>query len=205
MAGADCLEAATRMRGPVLSAVLWLGLGLALGLWPPAGRAQSYRDFVFTDLQGHLVLRFAGLGPSGLDPSQADEFLDSEFSTMVHDHLRADLLFEAEPQDPKWAAAIEPRIEQHVKQAGPAFSRVVVECRADSCRVTMEQPGHWSLQDHLAVLDTVQKSVEAFIAAHPQDFERAFMITAYDKQYETAHIKAFLRRAGRTVPDRVDR
>ncbi len=180
-------------------------LGLALAGWPPSGRAQSYRDFVFTDLQGHLVLRFAGLGPAGLDSSQLDEFLDSEFSTMVHDHLRADLLFEDEPPDPRWAASMEPQLAQRVKHAGPAFSAIAAECRAASCRLTMEQPGHWSVAAQLDVLETVQASLGAFIAAHPRDFERAFMITAYDKQFETAHIKAFLRRKGRVVVDRVDR
>lgn len=191
------------MRASVLSAVV--ALGLALAAWPQAGRTQSDRDFLFTDLQGHLVLRFAGLGPAGLDSSQLDEFLDSEFSTMVHDHLRADLLFEDEPRDPQWAASMEPQIEAHARHSGPKFSGIIVECRAASCRVTMQQPGHWSVPEQLAVLDTVEKSFEAFIAAHRQDFEPAFMMTAYDKQYETAHIKVFLRRIGHAIADRVDR
>ena len=171
-------------------------------MWPQSGRTQSDRDFVFTDLQGHLVLRFVGIGPAGLSSSQSDEFLDSEFSTMVHDRLRADLLFEAEPRDPEWAASMEPQIEKHVKHAGPVFSDIFVECRAASCRAVMEQPGHWSVPKHLAVLDTVEESLKAFITAHRQDFEPGFTITAYDKESEIPHIKAFLRRAGRTPPDR---
>ena len=193
------------MRASVLAAVISLGLALALALWPPSGRTESDRDFVFTDLVGHLVFRFAGTGPTGLDPSQADEVLDQEFSRMVHDRLRADLLFEDEPRDAKWAASMEPQIEAHVEHAGPAFSDVVVECRAASCRVIMEQPGRWSVPEHQAVLDTVQASLEAFVAAHRQDFEPVFMIAAYDKESETASIKAFLRRTGHAVTHRVDR
>ena len=174
-----------------------------MAIWPQSGRTQSDRDFVFTDLQGHLVLRFVGIGPAGLSSSQSDEFLDSEFSTMVHDRLRADLLFEAEPRDPEWAASVEPQIDKHVKHAGPEFSDILVECRAASCRVTMEQPGHWSVQNHLTVLDTVEESLKAFIAAHRQDFEPAFTITAYDKESEIPHIKAFLRRTGHAPPSRL--
>lgn len=188
------------MRASISSALI--SLGLALAMWPQTGRTQFDRDFVFTDLDGHLVLRFADIGPEGLDTSQSDEFLDSEFSTMVHDRLRADLLFEAEPRDPKWAASMEPQIAEHVKHAGPVFSDIFAECRAASCRVVMEQPGHWSIPEHQALLETVEKSLKAFIAAHPQDFERDFMITAYDQENEIAHIKAFLRRVGRTPPER---
>lgn len=193
------------MRASVSFAVTSLALALALAMWPQAGRTQSDRDFVFTDLVGHLVLRFAGTGPTGLDSSQRDEVLDSEFSKMVHDRLRADLLFEDEPLDPEWAASMEPQIEEHVKHAGPEFSGIVVECRAASCRVMMEQPGHWSVPEHQAVLDTVQKSLEAFVAVRRQDFKPVFMLAAYDKESETAHIEAFLRRAGHPVTHRVDR
>jgi len=191
------------MRASVLCAVI--SLGVSLGGWPQSGRTQSDRDFVFTDLEGHLVLRFAGTGATGLDSSQVDEILDSEFSTMVHDRLRADLLFEDEPRDPEWAASMEPQIEEHVEHAGPEFSDIFVECRAASCRVIMEQPGHWSVPEHRAVLETVQKSLEAFIATRRQDFEPVFMITAYSQESETSHIKAFLRRTGHAVTHRVDR
>jgi hypothetical protein len=163
-------------------------------MWPQSGRTQSERDFVFTDLDGHLVLRFAGTGATGLDSTQADEVLNQEFSRMVHDRLRADLLFEAEPRDPDWARPMEPQIEKHVEHAGPEFSDIFTECRAASCRVIMEQPVHWSVTEHQAVLGTVQASLEAFVAAHRQHFEPVFMITAYDKETETPHIKAFLRR-----------
>ena len=79
---------------------------------------------------------------------------------MVHDRLRADLLFEDEPRDAEWALSMEPQIEQHVKHAGPDFSDLFVECRAASCRVIMEQPLHWTVPEHQAVLETVQESLE---------------------------------------------
>lgn len=182
------------MRASFSSTVISLGLALAIG--PKSAPAQSDRDFVFTDQEGHLVLRFAGTGATGLDSSQAEEILNAEFSTMVHDRLRADLRFEAEPRDPEWAASIEPQIEDHVKHAGPEFSDILVQCRAASCRVIMEQPIHWSVSAHQAVLETVQASIETFIAAHRQYFEPVFLITAYYQETETSHIKAFLRRTG---------
>ena len=199
------------MRAPVASSVttavstVVLSLGLALAIWPQSGRTQSDRDYMFSDTDGHLVIRFVGIGPDGLDPVQADEVLDQEFSTMIHDRLRADLLFEAEPRDPDWAASMEPQIDNHVKHAGPEFSDILTECRAASCRVTMEQPGHWSVPEHQAVLETVQESLKAFIAAHRLDFEPVFMITAYYQASETPHIKAFLQRTGHAVTHRVDR
>ena len=182
-----------------------ISLGLALAMWPQPGRTQSDRDFVFIDEDGHLVLRFAGSGATGLDASQAEEILNQEFSIMVHDRLRADLLFEDEPRDPEWAVSMAPQIEEYIKDAGPEYSDLVVECRAASCRVIMEQRAHWSVPAHQAVRDIVQESLEAFIAAHRQYFEPVFLITAYDQETETPHIKAFLRRTESAVTRRVDR
>ena len=173
-----------------------ISLGFALAIAPQSGRAQADRDYVFADLEGHLVMRFVGSGDKGLDPSQAEEVLNAEFSSMVHDRLRADLLFEAEPRDPEWAASMEPQIAEHVKHAGPEFSDIFTECRAGSCRVIMEQQAHWTVPEHRAVLETVQKSLEAFIADHEEHFEPDFMITAYYQELEISHIKAFLRRTG---------
>lgn len=184
------------VRASVSSA--FIALGLALAAWPQSGRSQSDRDFVFTDEQGHLVLRFAGA--TGLDPVQADEILNQEFSRMVHDRLRADLEFAAEPRDPQWAASMEPQIEARVEHAGAEFSGIFVECRAASCRVIMEQPMRWTVPAHQAVLETVQKSLQAFIAARRQHFEPVFLITAYYQETETPHIKAFLRRTAAAPP-----
>jgi hypothetical protein len=188
------------MRASISSTVI--SLGLALAMWPQSGRTQSDRDFVFADLEGHLVIRFAGTGATGLDSSQAEEILNAELSSMVHDRLRADLLFEDEPRDPEWAASMEPHIGEHVKHAGPEFSDIYTECRAASCRVIMEQHRHWTVPEHQAVLETVQESLEAFIAARRQHFEPIFMITAYYQEAETPHIKAFLRRTENAPPGR---
>jgi hypothetical protein len=76
------------------------------------------------------------------------------------------------------------------------FVAIFIECREVSCRVILEQPVHWSVTEHQAVLETVQESLEAFIAARRQHFEPVFMITAYYQETETSHIKAFLRRTG---------
>lgn len=182
------------MKVSVASTVILLGL--ALMIWPQPGRTQSDRDFVFTDEEGHLVVRFPGTGAIGLDSSQAEEILNAELSSMVHDRLRADLLFEAEPPDADWAHSMVPQIAKHVAHAGPDFSGTFVECRAVSCRIVMEQPGHYTVTEHQAALETVQQSIEAFIAGHRQHFEPVFMITAYDQAPETPHIKVFLLRSG---------
>jgi len=154
------------------------------------------------DDDGHLIIRFAGSGAAGLDAEQAYEISNAEFSTMVHDRLHADLIFEAEPRDPQLAALMEPQIEEHVKNTGLDFSGIFVDCRAASCRVILEQHMHWSVPEHRAALETVQKSLEAFITARQQHFEPVFMITAYDQEYETSHIKAFLRRSQHALQDR---
>ena len=178
------------MRASVSAAVIVL----ALTGRPESGLTQPDRDFVFTDLEGHLVIRFPGTGATGLSSSQAEEVLNAELSSMVHDRLRADLLFEAEPRDADWAAWMEPQIEKHVKHAGPDFSNVAIECRAASCRVVMEQSVHRTVAAHQAVLETVHESIEAFIATRRQHFKPVFMIAAYDQEPETPHIKVFLRR-----------
>jgi hypothetical protein len=179
-----------------------ISLGLALAMWPQAGQTQSDRDYVFDDLEGHLVIRFAGTGTSALHPSQAEEVINAELSSMVHDRLRADLLFEDEPHDPEWAAAMAPQIEEHARHAGPEFSAIFTECRAASCRLVMEHSMHWTVPEHRVVLETVQKSLDAFIADRPQEFEPVFMITAYYQEFEIPHIKAFLRRAAQVPPRR---
>lgn len=184
------------------SVSIFIALSSVLAIWPRYAPAQPDRDYVFADLEGHLLIRFTGTGGTGLDPSQAEEVLNAELSSMVHDRLRADLLFEDEPRDPDWTALMAPQIEQHVKRAGPEFSAVHTECRAASCRVVMEQPEHWTVLEHRDVLETVQKSLEAFIVDRQQHFEPVFMIAAYYQEYEIPHIKAFLRRIEHTPAER---
>lgn len=186
------------MRASVSCAVI--AAVSALTMWSEFGRTQSDREFVFADEDGHLIVRFVGAGVTGLDESQVYEISNAEFSSMVHDRLHADLRFEDEPRDPDWAASIVPDIEAHVRHAGPEFSAVFIECRAASCRLVLEQPGNWSVPEQHTVLETVQASLEQFIAGRQQHFEPGFMITAYDQQFQIPHIKAFLRRAGPVSP-----
>jgi hypothetical protein len=181
------------MRNSVALAIVLLTSALTMG--PRFALAQSDRDFVFTDEDGHLVVRFVGTGATGLDPSQAEEILNAEFSSMVHDRLRADLMFEDEPRDRDWDARMAPVLREHASLAGLHFTEVFVECRAASCRIVMDQPGHWSVSQHLVVLEAVVESLEDFIAEQRPQFEPGFMITAYYQQYQIPHIKAFLRRA----------
>ena len=168
---------------------------VALAIGPTDGRAQSGRDFVFNDEDGHLLIRFTGIGAEGLDPTQVDEISNQEFSRMVHDRLRADLRFDVEPRDADWAAFMAPQIARHIEHsAGHQFSDITTECRAASCRVIMEQPGEWSLAGQLVVLNDVETSLETFVASHRDEFKAGFMITAYYQDFKTPHIKVFLSR-----------
>jgi hypothetical protein len=180
------------MRASITAAVATLGFAVAA--WPCLGRAESDREFVFADLEGHLIMRFVGAAETGLTESQMDEVSNAEFSSMVHDRLRADLIFEAEPRDPEWAAGMEPELERHVKHLELELTDVFTECRAESCRVILEHGSHWTVPQHRIVLEAVQESLEAFIADRRELFEPKFMITAYYQEFEVPHVKAFLRR-----------
>ena len=177
-----------------LSAVtIAASLGLAVALWP-ASAAQDERDFMFTDEEGHLVLRFAGTGASGLDTDQIDEIVNAEFSRMVHDRLRADLRFDTEPLDSEWADAMEPRIRTHLRETGSGFAAIHVECRSTSCRLVLEHASRLPISEHRTLMGHVQRALLAFIEAHPASFEPVFLIAAYDQEGATPHIKAFLQR-----------
>ncbi len=169
--------------------------GLAVAVWPQLATTQDERVFVFTDEEGHLVLRFAGSEPGGLDTDQVDEIVNAEFSTMVHDRLRADIRFDSEPVDAQWADSMQPRIERHVRETGPEFSATNVECRSASCRLVLEHTSRWRVSEHQSLMGNVQLVIQAFIESNPASFEPVFLITAYDQELETPHIKAFLRRA----------
>lgn len=190
------------MRASVSFAVVTLGLSLLAS--PETGRTQADRDFVFADEDGHLLVRFVGTGATGLNSAQAYEISNAEFSSMVHDRLHADLRFEDEPRDPGWAAMMEPEIEAFVRHAGPELIELYIECRAESCRVVIEQPGEWDVPEHHVVLETVQASFQDFIAGHRHQFEPVFMITAYDQAEQVPHIKAFLRRVVPTAAEQAD-
>ena len=182
----------TRLH-PLNCVVILILVALALG--PTDGRAQSARDFVFNDEDGHLLIRYTGIDATGLDPTQIDEISNQEFSSMVHDRLRADLRFDVEPADADWAGFMEPQITTYLERAtAHPFSAITTKCRAASCRVIMDQPGEWRLAEQQVVLDAVAASLESFIAGHRDTFEPGFMIIAYYQHFNTPHIKAFLRR-----------
>ena len=181
------------MRFPLLT--IAASFGLAAALWPQLAAAQDDRDFVFTDDEGHLVLRFAGAEPGGLDANQVDEIVNAEFSTMVHDRLRADIRFDSEPVDSEWADSMAPRIERHVSETGPEFSAIDVRCRSASCRLVLEHTGRLRVAEHQSLMGNVQLVIRVFMEANPASFEPVFLIAAYDQERETPHIKAFLQRA----------
>jgi len=151
-------------------------------------------DFVFVDEEGHLVLRFAGVGRDGLNEHQRQEVVNKEFSSMVHDRLRADLLFEGEQHDPAWAAAMVPRLERHVLDAGSTFVAVEAQCRAESCRLFVDHTATMTVAEHMLLLPELQATIEAFIDAEPDSFEPVFMIAAHFQTPEPPFMKVYLRR-----------
>lgn len=170
-------------------------LGLAILAWPPPAASQNERDFIFTDAEGHLALRFAGTGATGLSAQQIEDVANVELSIMVHERLRADAAFEAEPVDAEWAESTEARVAQHLSTTAPEFSPIDVECRSASCRIVLEHAGGWSVAEHRWLMGIAQRAVEAFIAADPQTFEPVFMIAARYQEPAQPYISMILPRA----------
>lgn len=168
---------------------------LALAAWQPCAVAQDAQDFVYTDEEGHLVLRFAGARPGSLDASQIEEIVNVHLSTMVHDRLRADSLFEAEPVDAQWASRLEPRIERHVTETAPEFTSITVECRSASCRLVLEHESTWSVSAHQALMETAQRVIRSFIEADSAGFKHVFLIAGHYQEPESPYTKVFMRRA----------
>lgn len=168
--------------------------GLAVAVWPQLAATQDERDFVFTDDEGHLILRFAGAEPGGLDANQIEEIVNVQLSTMVHYRLRADAVFEAEPVNSEWADSMESRIERHVSKTGSEFSMITVECRSASCRLVLEHSSGWSVSEHQSLMGIAQLVIQAFIKASPASFEPVFLIAAHYQEPENPYIKLFLRR-----------
>jgi outer membrane lipopolysaccharide assembly protein LptE/RlpB len=170
-------------------------LGLAGAGWHLSAVAQTDRDFVFTDNEGYRLIRFAGTGSGGLNESQRDELINPELSTMVHDRLQADIRFEGESVDAKWAGRMVPRLEALMSQTGQTFSAIVVECRSASCRILLEHSMKLGISEHQALMESVQQLVQTFIAANPANFEPVFLITAYEQEQEIPNIRVFLQKA----------
>jgi hypothetical protein len=181
--------------------IITVSFSLAVAVCPQLAATQDDRDFVFTDEEGHLVLRFAGSEPGGLEPDQFDEIVNAEFSTMVHDRLRADLRFDTEPVDSEWAESMEPRVAMYLGETGPDFWSIIaditVECRSASCRLLLEHTRRLGVSEHRMLMWSVQRALQAFMESNPASFEPVFLMAAYDQEREVPHIKAFLRRADR--------
>lgn len=184
-----------RLFAPTIAAIM----GLAAAGWSASLFAQNERDFVFTDDEGHLVLRFAGSGPAGPDARELEEVVNQSFSTMVHDQLRADLIFGAEPVDSKWARSMEPRIRSHLAGLEDRFSMIDIQCRSMTCRVVMEETERLDVEQHQALMDVVQNTLEPLTGKGRSSFDPVFLIAAYEQLFETPQIKVYLKRS--TAPD----
>jgi len=169
---------------------------MALAAMASLASSQQSSDFIFTDEDGHLVLRFAGVAPGELSERQREEIVNSEFSQMVHDRLRADAIFEVEPVDADWSQAMTPLLERYVRQHGTSFHDVEAECRSSSCRLILEHESTWTISEHELLVPVVQDLIESFMARHEDSFEPVFMIAAHYQAPEHPYIKAYLSRSG---------
>ena len=180
------------MRFPLRQILAVIGLALSVG--PALGTAQNSRDFTFTEGEAHRIIRFVGTSAGGLTDEQRYEVTNSEFSTMVHDRIWADIRFEAEPRDPEGNQSLAPRLESYLRENGPAFDAIIAECRPTTCRVVLEHDNWLTLREHEATLDRVQPVIEALVAADAAQLEPDFMMTAYAKEPHTPNLKVFLTR-----------
>lgn len=180
------------MRTHAIAIAASCGLATALSAQPVAAPAD--RDFVFTDDEGHLVLRFVGAGPGAPSTHQRDEIMNQEFSIMVHDDLRADLVFEAERIDSEWAAVMEPRIESQAAGIRHAFSAIEIECRSESCRLMMEHSDRLSVVEHQQMIGLVQEALAPLVESDSSGLNSTYLIAAYEQGPEIPLIKVYLRR-----------
>lgn len=170
-------------------------IGITLLLWSGLAAAQDDREFVFDDEEGYRILRFAGVGPGELSEDQLYEVSNAEFSSMVHDRIYADVLFDTEPMDADWSDSTVALITRHLGHNASDFTSTTVECRSESCRIMLEHSGRWTISSHLGLLESVQPVIEELIQASAPAFGTVFIITAYFQELEPPHIKVFLRRA----------
>jgi hypothetical protein len=163
----------------------------------PLAPAQGVSDFIFTDEEGHLVLRYVGVTPTAMTPHQREEIVNSEFSSMVHDRLRADILFDDEPPDAAWAEKLEPMLEAHILGANAGLVAAEAECRAESCRLFIDHPATWTVPEHEVLVPVVQKVLQDFMDVHPASFEPVFLIAAHYQVPDPPFIKVYLKRLDR--------
>jgi len=165
---------------------------IALMLEP--ANAQSWRDFIFTDDEGHLILRFVG-NPSGEpSPTQMEEVHSAEVSVMVHDRMRADVLFESEIVDSTWALSMESRLGQHFARVESPFTSVESECRSQSCRLYVDHPDGRNVREHQSLMSLLETPVRSFIDSNPGSIDSVFLIAGYYQEPAAPYIKVYLRR-----------
>lgn len=177
-----------------LIAAIAASLALGIAVWPQLAVAQSARDFMLENDGGHLIIRFVGKA-DGLDALEREDIADISLSTMVPHRLRADVAFEAEPVDAKWARSMEPRVRSALSKIAHDFSAIRVDCRSATCRLVLEHAHGRGVPEDRALMESLQRALQAFIKAHPASFESGFLIAAHYQPEETPRIKVFLRRA----------
>ncbi|HVY66074.1 MAG TPA: hypothetical protein VHH11_14730 [Gammaproteobacteria bacterium] len=171
---------------------LAISLTLATGIGAPLALAQDERDWVAMDTDGHMVMRY--VGASELTREQREEVTNMSLSTMVHDRLRVDRLFDGEPPDPAWSRVWTATLTRFVRESLPEIGAMTVECRSRSCRLAMAHEGGTRLDEHRALMDTFEPRIKAFLARHPGSFEPVFLMVAGYQAPEPAYIKVFLQR-----------
>ena len=159
-------------------------------------QTQDHRDFVRVDDEGHLILRFVGVPETGLDENQNEEVINAFVSVMVHDRLRADISFEGEPVDSRWADALTDSLTHYFHESAPETKLGLTECRSASCRLVFELPNAWTVTDHQALLAVAQRAIEAFIDSNPDELEGSFLMAAYYQEGQPQQIRAYLQRSG---------
>ncbi|HEY8520317.1 MAG TPA: hypothetical protein VIN61_09565 [Gammaproteobacteria bacterium] len=169
-------------------------VGLAVA-GPRAGAAEDARDFVFTDSEGHMVLRFVGVPSMGLSEDQLEEIVNVQLSTMVHDRLRADARFDAEPVDAAWAQRMQARVARHVRQAAPDLASFEAACRSVSCRLVFDHPHALRVAEHQALMDRIQGVIQGLNETYPGSFAAVFLIAGQYQEPAKPFTKVFLRRA----------
>ena len=164
--------------------------------------AQTARDFIFTDDEGHLILRFVG-NPSGqLGPAQREEVHNAEVSVMVHDRMRADVLFESEVVESPWSSSMESQLRQHFDRLGPPFTDVGSECRSHSCRLFVDHRDGRTVREHQSLMSLLEAPVRTFIDNHPGSFDDVFLVAGYYQEPSAPYIKVYLQRtASSSFPD----